>query len=154
MLEAVAAAVDGTAFALWAARDPLAYPLANVVHVLGAVMLVGAIGLIDLRLLGAFRALPERALVRALSPVGAAGLLLMLLSGSVLFAADALALATSGVFRWKLLLVLLGIANALAFRAVLARGGGHIGPGARLMALVSLSVWLAVLVLGRWIAYA
>jgi hypothetical protein len=154
LLEAVAAAVDGTAFALWAARDPLAYPLANVVHVLGAVMLVGAIGIVDLRLLGAFRALPEGPLVKALSPIGVFGLLLMLASGSVLFAADAPALATSGVFRWKLILVLVGIVNALAFRALLARAGGRIGAGARLLALLSLSLWLAVLVLGRWIAYA
>jgi hypothetical protein len=139
---------------LWAARDALAYPLANVAHVLGAVMLVGSIGIVDLRLLGAFRALPEREVVKSLSPLGVGGLLLMLASGLVLFAADATALATSPVFRWKLVLIALATLNALAFRSLWARHGARITPGLRLMALASLVMWLAVLVLGRWIAYA
>lgn len=117
-------------------------------------MLVGSIGIVDLRLLGAFRTLPERALAQSLSPIGMAGLALMLASGVVLFAADATALATAPVFRWKLLLIGLATLNALAFRMAWPRSGARVTPGLRLMALASLVMWLAVLVLGRWIAYA
>ena len=153
MLETVAAAVSGTSFALWAARDPLAYPVANVVHVLGLALLLGPILLIDLRLMGAFSALPSEPFVRALRPFAVAGLLLLILSGSVLFAADAVALAQSGTFRLKLLLVGLGLANALAFSAV-GRGGGPAGGAATAMALASALVWTGAAVAGRWIAYA
>jgi hypothetical protein len=139
---------------LWAARSPVAYPLANVVHVLGAVLLVGAIGILDLRLLGAWPALPAAALDRALTPLGIAGLLTMLASGTVLFAADAASLATSAIFQWKLLLIALATANALLFRRLRAGGDARTHPAARPMALASLSMWLAILVLGRLIAYA
>lgn len=153
MLESVAAAIEGTPFALWAARDPLAYPLANVLHVLGLALLLGPILLVDLRLLGAFPALPLRPFVRAVRPFAVAGFAGLVLSGTVLFAADAVALATSETFRLKLLLVGLGLANALAF-PLAWRGEAPAGAGARGMALASIGVWTAAAIAGRWIAYA
>lgn len=153
MLETLAAALDGTPFALWAARDPLAYPVANVVHVLGLALLLGPILLVDLKLLGAFRALPVGPFVGAVRPFAVAGLGLLILSGTVLFAADALALAESGVFRLKLLMAGLGLANALAF-PLLWRGQDLPSGPARAMALASILLWTATAVAGRWIAYA
>jgi hypothetical protein len=152
LLDQVAAAVEGTAFALWAARDPLAYPIANVVHVLGLALLLGPVLLMELKLLGAFPELPLEPFVRALRPFAVAGLLMLLLSGPVLFAADATALAVSGTFRLKLVLVGLGLANALAFTRVDA--GEAPGPVARAMALASLVLWTGAAMAGRWIAYA
>jgi hypothetical protein len=153
LLETLAAAIEGTPFALWAARDPLAYPVANVIHVLGLALLLGPILLADLKLLGAFPALPLQPFVRAVRPFAVAGLVAMILSGSVLFAADAVALATSGTFRLKLLLVGMGLANALAFPFVW-RGEVPAGAGARAMATASIGLWAAAAVAGRWIAYA
>jgi hypothetical protein len=157
MLEAIAAAIDGTPFALWAARDPLAYPVANVVHVLGLALFLGPIAILDLRLLGAFPALPLPALTRALTPLALAGLALLLLSGPILFAADAAALAQSATFRWKLLLLGAALLNAAAFRLLWHRrllSGAPLAPPAAGMALASLAAWTAVAILGRWIAYA
>jgi hypothetical protein len=153
LLETVADAVAGTSFALWAARDPLAYPIANVVHVLGLGLLLGPVLLMDCKLLGAFPDLPTDPFVRAVRPFAVAGLVLLLLSGPVLFAADAVALATSGAFRLKLLLVGLGLANALAF-SVVGRGGGQVGGTAKAMAVASALLWTGAAVAGRWIAYA
>ena len=78
-------------------------------------MLVGGIGLLDLRLVGLFRSLPVAPLSRALTPVAIAGLILMVPSGLTMVAADA-AVAESATFRWKLLLIALALTNALAFR--------------------------------------
>lgn len=153
MLELIAEALAGTGFAHWAARSPIAYPLANIVHVLGLAMLLGPIALVDLRLLGTFRALPLQPFVQAVRPVAIAGLLGMLLSGPVLFAADAVALAQSGAFRLKLILVGLALVNALAFPFVW-RGGGQVGLPAKAMAVASLLLWTSATVAGRWIAYA
>lgn len=153
MLETVADALHGSAFALWASRDPLAYPIANIVHVLGLALLLGPILLLDLRLLGAFPALPMVPFVRAVRPFAVMGLGLLILSGTVLFAADAVALAQSDTFRLKLLLVGFGLANALTF-PLLWRGEEPAGTAARAMALGSLLVWTAAAVAGRWIAYA
>lgn len=153
MLEAAAAALDGSAFALWAARDPWAYPVANVAHVLGLALLLGPILLVDLRVLGAFPALPMIPFVRAVRPFAIVGLLALGLSGAVLFAADAVALSQSGAFRLKLLLVGLGLANALGF-SLLWRGVAPVGVAARGMALSSIGLWTGAAIAGRWIAYA
>jgi hypothetical protein len=158
MLETLAGLVDGTAFALWAARDPLAYPVANVVHLLGLVMLVGGIGLLDLRLAGAFRAIPVMPLAAAVTPWGVCGLLLLVASGSVLFAADATALSGSQTFSLKLILLGLGLTNALLFRLWwqkrLPTWDSSPPLAGRLMAVASLLMWLGVAGLGRWIAYS
>jgi hypothetical protein len=129
-----------------------AYPVANILHLLGLVMLLGAIGLADLRVAGAFRTLPLRPMIAALTPVGVAGFALLALTGPLLFAADATALVRSDVFRLKLLLILIALANALVFRWQWRRGTE---PGAilRAGAIASLLLWLAVATLGRLIAY-
>lgn len=153
MLDALAAAVDGTAFARWAAGDRLAYPVANALHLVGLVLLVGSAWMMDARILGAFRGLWPGPLLRALTPVAMIGLLLLAASGSILFAADALALAGNQTFRWKLVLIGLAIANAAIFRLAW-QGGDRIAPMPRLLAGGSALLWLLVLWQGRMIAYS
>lgn len=129
-----------------------AYPAANLVHLLGLVMLLGAIGIVDLRVGGALRSLPLRPTVTALTPIGIVGLILLALSGPLLFAADATALVRSDIFWRKLVLIGLALLNALAFRWHWRRGGE---PGAwtRTAAIASLLLWIMVAALGRLIAY-
>src|SRR3546814_12453572 len=79
-------------------------------------MLVGGIGVVDLRVIGLGRRLPMAELSRALTPVAVAGLVLMAASGSILFAADGAALARSAIFERKLILIAAALANAAAFR--------------------------------------
>ncbi len=126
-------------------------------HLLGLILLVGGIGLLDLRLVGLFRALPVAPLSRTLTPVAIAGLILMIPSGLTMVAADA-AVAESSTFRWKLLLIALALANALAFR-FWWRDRIHDWdeappPAGRLMAAGSILLWLAVATMGRMIAYS
>jgi hypothetical protein len=156
LLETLAAAVEGTPLALWAAADPRAYPVANVVHLVGLVLLVGAIGIVDLRILGVLPMLDLRALALSLTPLALGGLVMMAASGVVLFAADARALAGSDVFAVKLMLLGLALANALLFRGLHHRRllFGAVRPGMQTMAALSILLWLGVLVAGRWIAYA
>lgn len=153
MIEELAAAIAGTGFAAWAAGDPWAYPVANVLHLVGLVLLVGSAWMMDARLLGAFRGLWPGPLTRALGPVAMAGFGLMALSGPVLFAADAVALAANPTFRWKLVLIGLALVNALLFRMAW-RGGDTVPPKLRVSAAASMLLWLLVLWHGRMIAYS
>lgn len=157
-LAAFAQAVQSSGFGQRAGGSPLAYPIANTLHLLGLVMLVGGIGIVDLRLAGAFRALPPEPLSRALTPVALAGLALMLPTGAVMFAADAGSLAGSAVFRWKLALIAVALANAITFRLLWSRrlAGWDADPpvAGRLMAAASILLWLKVGALGRMIALA
>lgn len=158
MLAEFAEAIQALPFGIWAGRSASAYPVANLVHLLGLVMLVGGIGLVDLRLAGAFRSLPTAALSRALTPVAIAGLLLMLPSGLILFAADAEAMAASATFKRKLVLIALALANAVLFRWIWNKriADWDISPplAGRLMAGASLILWLLVAAHGRMIAYS
>ena len=121
-------------------------------------MLVGGIGLLDLRLAGAFRSLPLPPLEAVLTPFAIAGLALMAPSGFIMFAADARALSGSEAFQLKLILITLALANAAAYRLIWRRqaADGDSEPAGlpRVMALASLVLWLAVAALGRLIAYS
>lgn len=154
MLSAIAERVAATPFADWAASSPYAYPAANTVHVLALVLLLGGIGLVDLRTLGAFRSLPLQPLARALVPIAATGVLILAASGSILFAADAVSVARKGVFQLKLVLIALALANVVLFRW---RYGAVVRDpppaGARALALASLLLWISVAIAGRMIAY-
>ena len=154
MLAAIAEWVAATSYAQWAMSSPLAYPVANTVHVLALVLLLGGIGLVDLRLLGVFRSLPLEPLTRALTPIAATGVLILAASGSILFAADAKALAQSDTFRLKLILIAIALTNVVLFRwryGVIARRPPI---GARVLALISLLTWTCVAIAGRMIAYS
>ena len=155
MLAAIADWVAGTPFAEWAASSPLAYPVANTVHVLALVLLLGGIGLVDLRTIGLFRSLPLQPLSKALVPIAATGVLVLAASGSILFAADAKSLATNGTFKLKLILIALALANVAAFRLLFGAVVADPQPAAaKLLALTSLLLWLGVAICGRMIAYS
>jgi hypothetical protein len=157
-VETLAAALEASPLGAWARGSDLAYPVANLVHLLGLVLLVGGIGLLDLRLTGLFRSLPVETLSRVLTPLAIAGLALLGLGGAVMFSADATALFASTVFRWKVALIALALANAAAFRWLWRRRMARwdLAPplAGRVMAGGSLGLWLIIAGLGRWIAYS
>lgn len=151
LLSPAAAWLADTGVRDWAGAA--AYPWINTLHLLGLVMLIGAIGIVDLRVMGVWPALPASALERALTPPAIAGLVILLVSGTLLFAADGATLAGSTIFHAKLMIVAIGIANALSFRALLRRRVAGPPIIARIMAAASLAFWLVAGTLGRLIAY-
>lgn len=134
------------------------YPIANLVHLLGLILLIGGIGMVDLRLLGFARALPLEPLSRFMTPLAVVGLGLFVVSGLVVFSADAGPLAQNSIFLWKMAGLILGLANALAFNLMFKGrlAGWDAAPplAGRLMAASSLLIWLTVGGLGRFIAYS
>ena len=154
MLAAIAEWVAATSFADWAASSALAYPIANTVHVLALVLLLGGIGLVDLRLLGLFRSLPLQPLYKALTPIAATGVLLLAASGSIMFAADAKALGRSDTFQLKLVLIAIALLNVALFRWRYPNIGSRPPVGAQVLALASLLLWTCVAIAGRMIAYS
>jgi hypothetical protein len=149
----LAAALEASAVGRTVRESATLYPWINVLHLGGLVMLVGAIGILDLRVIGLGRAIPLTPLSRLLTPLAILGLLILVSSGVLLFAADARPLFASTVFRWKLALVALALINAIAFRGLFGDLGREPPPLARLMALASIGLWLSVGALGRLIAY-
>lgn len=155
---ALAAALEASPLGAWMRGSDWAYPVANLVHLAGLILLIGNLLLLDLRLLGAGRQFPLPAVSSVLTPLAIIGLVLMLASGVLMFAADAAPLLASELMRWKLVLVGLGIANALLFRRFQERrldDWDRAPPlSGRIQALLSIGCWLVTATLGRLIAYA
>ncbi|MFK3737589.1 DUF6644 family protein [Massilia sp. TN1-12] len=136
--------------------DAWLYPLVETVHILGFVLLVGAVLVFDLRVLGFGAALPLRALARHTLPWSLASLLLVVPSGLLLFATQAPDLLANRAFLLKLGLLATAGLNALAFHLGPWRTAPDSGPAplrARLQAGVSILLWIAVIACGRLLAY-
>lgn len=152
-----AQALESSAFAAWV-RGGAAYLVANVLHLFGLALIVAPMLLLDLRLLGVGRAhFPLPATSAALTACALTGAAFSLTSGAAMFAADATSLFVNPVLRTKLVLLALAVANALAFRWLwsndVIRADRPAPPFARAQLLLSMALWLAIPVLGRWIAY-
>jgi hypothetical protein len=121
-------------------------------------MLVGALGLINLRVLGYKVELPILG-TRDLLPLAWLGFTLNLISGIALFASDAVYFWSSYTFRIKMLLIALGGINAFvlgraAFREAQADVGSFVATtGIKWIAGSALVFWLGAIVAGRLIAY-
>jgi hypothetical protein len=155
------AALEGSALATTLRGSTWLYPLVNAGHIVGIALLFGAIVPLDLRLIGAWKRMSLDVFLRILVPVAVAGLGVAASAGALLFISKATAYAASALFQTKILMLALGIANALAYH-FLRRRQGRTGPGGaglesiplqRLMGAMSIATWLSVIVLGRLVGY-
>jgi len=138
-------------YGLFVRNSVILYPAANVLHVLGVMAFFGLVATMDLALLGV-GGRPAKQVIGRLRPFAVALLLLIAATGSVLFVAEAVAIAANSAFQFKIVLLGLALANVIVNEWAL-RSQGEGAKLARLTALVSLVAWLGVAALGRLIAY-
>lgn len=135
------------------------YPFLETVHIIGLALLVGSIIAFDLRILGRSPAIAVGLLGRHLLPWVWIGFALNVISGVLLFASDAVEFAANPALRAKLALIAAAGVNAALFQHRFARDTSgwetacEVPLAARLSALLSIGLWLAILVAGRMIAY-
>lgn len=135
------------------------YPLFETVHSIGMAMLIGSLGLINLRVLGYKPDLPLLEMQQLL-PLAWLGFTLNAVSGALLFSSDAVYFFSSYTFRIKMVLIVLGGLNAaLLGRRIFrdAAAGGSAAPPAastKVIAVTSLLFWFGAVCAGRLIAYA
>ena len=151
--------LEGTAAATAMRQWLWLYPIVEIVHILGFVVLVGAAVLFDLRLLGLARHLPVTGLARYHLWWARVALLLIVPSGLLMFSAHATEMAENPAFQMKLALIVVAGLNAAIFHRGVFRSVGSwdrdiVAPGgARLAALLSLVLWTGVISCGRLLAY-
>jgi hypothetical protein len=152
-----AAALEASALGVLMRDSAVLYPIANLAHILGLILLVGSMVVLDLRLLGWGRAVPVPSAKGLLTPIAIGGFVLLLISGTALFSADARPLWANPVVRIKAALVVAMVANAaffnVAWRRRLARWDEDAPAAGRAQAALSLMGWLGVAACGRLIAY-
>ena len=159
MIDEWTAALEATAFAAALRNSIWSYPLVNAAHIFGVALLVGSIVPLDLRLLGAWRSVPLAPLWAVLTRTAGVGLVLAIIFGTLLFITRASEYAASNLFIAKMLLILLGTANALMLRippqpqSKVASTQWQPPARLRVAAAISLATWLAAVLLGRLIGY-
>jgi hypothetical protein len=133
--------------------------MSETLHYLGLSMLLGTVGLFDLRVLGMARAIPPAALHK-LIPIGILGYAINILTGITFFSGFPEQYAYNPSFFWKgVFMAVAGINVALfylsnAFREVKTMPAGADAPlGAKLIAGTSLGAWVAVLICGRLLTF-
>ena len=127
-------------------------PIVQTVHLLGIAIVMSSVVLLDLRVLGL--ALPSQGvqeLTRRVMPWVWWTLPVMLLSGLPFVCARPQRYFTNPVFGLKLALLLPAIALAALLHFNGARKPDYWGT--KLLAAISLALWIGVVLAGRWIAY-
>ncbi len=148
----------------WLSETPLAYALTDstwlfgtveAVHVLALTLVFGSIALVDLRLVGlAQTGRDPQALLRQWLPLTWTGFGLAAATGITMIFANPQGYFTNFFFKGKLVLLLLAGVNMLVFHFVAApklATPGSLAP--RVSGAVSLTVWTAIIVFGRWIGF-
>lgn len=129
-------------------------------HVLSLMLFAGTIFLVDLRLLGlAFKRAPVSVISDRVLPLTVFGFVLMVLTGVALFYAKPLLYYHNLWFRLKLVFLALALINILIFHWRVQRNrpewdtAASPPAAAKASAVVSLVAWIAVITVGRFIAY-
>lgn len=113
----------------------------------------------DLRLLGSSKSLSVKNLSRHLLPWSQRGLWLIIPSGILLFITNAKTLGTDLIFWIKMGLLVLAVLNVLIFHKIIFKPyikvseNGRLPYYAKVSALVSMMLWIAIIACGRLLAY-
>jgi Co/Zn/Cd efflux system component len=133
------------------------YPIVLSAHAVGMAVLVGILLMINFRILGFASRIPVSSL-RTMLRVALLGLVVNVVSGTILFMANADAFYESNPFRIKVLLLIVGssllfVLARRVFGSTATAESGEMESSTRIMAGVSVFIWVGVIVAGRLIAY-
>ena len=136
------------------------FPWVESVHVLSITLVVGSIGIVDLRLLGvASKARAVSRLTGEVLPFTWVVFVLAAITGGLLFSSNAVKYAHNTFFLAKMALLIVAFLNMMVFHVITSRGierwdeSPHTPVAAKLAGGVSLALWLAIIVCGRWIGF-
>ena len=144
-------------------RFDLFQPACETAHFLGLALLLGTVGLLDLRLLGVARSVPIGAFQRFV-PWGVFGFGVCLVSGLLIMVGDPFRepswyMRNIG-YQLKMLLILLAGVNVVLFYVTgLAKQVDQLAPGedaprgAKIIAGLSLIMWIGVMYFGRMLPW-
>lgn len=158
MIETILQQLENSSPAVAISQSLWLYPIIEIVHITGIVLLVGPAIMFDLRLLGCSKNLPILPLARHLLTWSRRGLLLIVPSGLLLFMTNAVALWSDPVFLIKILLLIVAGLNAFVFhyftfRLVTGLDDTVLPAATKVTACISIIVWLAIIACGRLLAY-
>ena len=150
--------IESTWLSQMMVNNQWAFPACEALHFMGLCLLMGAVIVMDLRLLGFAQGLSIRA-VHQLVPWAWVGFSINLITGLCFIFAQPGFYYPNTAFRIKLVLILLAGLNALWFHLSINRQldnwpeHGEVPAQAKTIAAASLALWVGVICFGRFIMY-
>jgi hypothetical protein len=152
--------LESTAPAIAISESTWLFPGIESVHVLAITLVVGSITMVDLRLLDVnLRDRPVGELIDEILPWTWTSFAVAVCTGALLFSSNATHYWGTVPFRLKMLLLVLAGVNMTVFHATTLRSVEVWGRqprtprAAKISGGVSLSLWIGVIALGRWIGF-
>ena len=133
------------------------FPVIESFHLLGLAMIGGAVLIVDLRLFGlGLRRHPVAQLARDAQPWQIGSLIVMVISGVLLFTSEAIKCYYHEAFWVKMTSLFLAIVFTFTVRRKVALADEtSVGPvWSKVVALVSVTLWSGVGIGGRWIGFS
>jgi len=157
--QSILESIQSSSIAEWMRTTNPAMQVVEATHVLAAVMVLGTVLIVDVRLLGfadSSRAFPR--VSRETLPLTWAAFCVAVMTGSLMFTTSAVTYFGNAAFQLKALALLAAGLNMALFQFFTARSAvawaiGTPPRAARIAGLVSLLLWAAVVLLGRWIGF-
>jgi hypothetical protein len=135
------------------------WPILEDLHFLGLILIIGAFGALNIRILGFLKQLPIAPLHKFI-PWGIGGFIVNIVTGLFFFMGMPGFYTPNVVFQIKMFTIMLAGANLLLFYCTSAfRSVEHVGPGedapmfAKVIAATSIILWIAAIILGRYIPF-
>ncbi len=134
-------------------------PTVQSIHILSVAIVVGSALVSDLRLAGIVATdEPPAVVVRRYLPWMWSAILVLLITGLIMIVAEPNRTLDNAVFWSKMALLIVAVALTLFFRKPLLDSAFDIEravwrPAVKPAAWLSLTIWIAVIFCGRWIAY-
>ncbi len=150
--------LENSAMAIWVGESLWGYPIMLSLHVVGLAVVVGIFVMRDLRLLGFFQGISFESL-NSLRNLGWSGFVLNAISGVFLFSSQATVFIESTPFLSKISMIFLAaicaaiIQNKLRDEAVQWDESGRAVGSVRMLARLSILLWMGAIISGRLIAY-
>ena len=139
----------------WFRHSQWLFAIDETFHIMALGMLIGTLIIVDLRLLGfGMRRQSAAQLAGYLAPWTLFGVAAMVVTGVPMFMSEAVRLAASGPFFYKMVFLFLAITlHFTLHRKAIASSSGQASGFDRLAASLSLLCWLGVALAGRAIAF-
>jgi hypothetical protein len=158
--QSILESIQASALADWMRYTNNAMPVVEATHVLSAVLLFGTVLIVDLRLLGVIDS--TRAFIRVSRetlPLTWLAFGVSVITGSLMFTTNALTYFGNAAFQFKALALFGAGFNMALFQLFTARDmasrsqADPLPRAARVAGLMSILLWAAVVLLGRWIGF-
>ncbi len=158
MINDIARAIADSSFNQLISETYWLWPVLETLHFVGLSVMLGALLIIDLRMLGLYRSINADS-TYSLLPLVWAGFILNLLTGMLFIIGDPTRYAINIGFQLKMMLIVIAGLNAALYHwkvsPVMSQWNETSATPAvaRLVAITSLTAWMGVLLLGRLIPY-